>query len=98
MLCYLMRFCSHLYFLETFPTPPAQKGGKPVRLLAKYKYTANPAKPGGFDELTITQGEKLVFSRPHPSNPFWWEAKSENGDIGFVPATYMMVSVSLWTP
>lgn len=77
--------------VETFPTPPAQKGGKPVRLLAKYKYTANPAKPGGFDELTIMQGEKLVFSRPHPSNPFWWEAKSENGDIGFVPATYMMV-------
>lgn len=73
------------------PTPPAQKGGKPVRLLAKYNYKANPAKPGGFDELALTQGEKLVFVRPHPLNPFWWEAKNENGEGGFVPASYMMV-------
>ena len=71
---------------------PVENGGKPVRLLAKYNYKCNPSKPGGFDELTITQGEKLELSRAHPSNPHWWEAKNENGEVGFVPASYMMVS------
>jgi len=81
-------FLSHL---ENVPTVPPHNGDKPVRLLAKYSYKANPSKPGGFDELTVTQGEKLELCRAHPSNPHWWEARNENGDIGFVPATYMMV-------
>jgi len=76
---------------ENIPTLPPQIGNKPVRLLAKYSYKANPDKPGGFNELTVTQGEKLELCRAHPSNPHWWEAKNENGDVGFVPATYMMV-------
>ncbi|XP_020626067.1 high osmolarity signaling protein SHO1-like [Orbicella faveolata] len=76
---------------ENVPTVPPHNGDKPVRLLAKYSYKANPSKPGGFDELTVTQGEKLELCRAHPSNPHWWEARNENGDIGFVPATYMMV-------
>ena len=86
--------CSHLYLSEKIPTlPPGQKGDKPVRLLAKYNYKGNPSKPGGFDELTVTQGEKLELCRPHPSNPHWWEARNENGEAGFVPASYMMVSL-----
>lgn len=82
-------FLSHL---ENVPTLPPQNGDKPVRLLAKYNYKGNPSKPGGFDELTITQGEKLELCKAHPSNPHWWEAKNENGEVGFVPASYMMVS------
>ncbi|KAJ7354799.1 hypothetical protein OS493_029805 [Desmophyllum pertusum] len=70
---------------------PTQKGDKPVKLLAKYNYKANPTKPGGFDELTVTQGEKLELCNAHPSNPHWWEARNENGDVGFVPSSYMMV-------
>ena len=85
-------FLSHL---ENIPTLPPQNGDKPVRLLAKYSYKCNPSKPGGFDELTVTQGEKLELCRAHPSNPHWWEARNEHGAIGFVPATYMMVR-SCW--
>lgn len=70
---------------------PAQKGNKPVKLLAKYNYKGNPDRPGGFDELTVIQGEKLDFCKPHPKNPHWWEAKNDAGDVGFIPATYMMV-------
>ncbi|KAL9957750.1 hypothetical protein ACROYT_G034687 [Oculina patagonica] len=76
---------------EGMPTLPVQKGDKPVRLLAKYNYKGNPSKPGGFDELTVTQAEKLEFCRAHSSNPHWWEAKNTNGEVGFVPASYMMV-------
>ena len=74
------------------PIAPIQNGNKPVKMLAKYNYKENPARTGGFDELTVTQGEKLEFIRAHPSNPYWWEARNNNGDVGFVPSTYMMVS------
>ena len=80
-----------LFLLDKLPPLPPKNGDKPVRLLAKYSYKSNPSKPGGFDELTITQGEKLELCRAHPSNPHWWEARNENGEVGFVPATYMMV-------
>ncbi|XP_068751865.1 uncharacterized protein [Montipora capricornis] len=73
------------------PVEPVQNGDKPVKLLAKYNYKANPDRPGGFDELTITQGENLEFCRAHPTNPHWWEARNGSGNVGFVPATYMMV-------
>ena len=73
------------------PTVPKQTDDKPVKLLAKYSYKGNPDRPGGFDELTVTQGEKLEFCRAHPKNPHWWEAKNTNGNVGFIPATYMMV-------
>ena len=83
----------YLFLVPGAPTVPAQKGDKPVRLLAKYNYQCNRDRPGGFDELTVMQGEKLEFSRAHPTNPHWWEARNDNGDVGFVPASYMMVSV-----
>jgi len=73
------------------PIAPIQNGNKPVKMLAKYNYKENPARTGGFDELTVTQGEKLEFIRAHPSNPYWWEARNNNGDVGFVPSTYMMI-------
>ena len=34
----------------------------------------------------------MEFCRKHPTNPHWWEARNSKGDVGFVPATYMMVS------
>ena len=91
ILKYLSYIC--LFSVTGSPALPTQNGDKPVRLLAKYNYQCNPNRSGGFDELTVTQGEKLEFSRAHPTNPHWWEARNDNGDIGFVPATYMMVSV-----
>ena len=82
-----------LIICYSVPAEPVQNGDKPVKLLAKYNYRANPDRPGGFDELTITQGENLEFCRAHPTNPHWWEARNGSGNVGFVPATYMMVGV-----
>lgn len=81
----------YCYYINSVPADPVQNGGKPVQLLAKYNYKANPDRPGGFDELSITQGEKLEFCRKHPTNPHWWEARNTKGVVGFVPAIYMMV-------
>ena len=60
-------------------------------MIAKYSYTANPDKPGGFEELTIKQGEKLWFVEKHPYNPHWIKVKTENGATGFAPTSYTMV-------
>ncbi|EDO45784.1 predicted protein [Nematostella vectensis] len=74
------------------PVPPIKEGSKPVQLLAKYNYKANPNRPGGFDEMSLTAGEKLEFIATHSVNPYWWEAKrEESGEVAFVPASYIMV-------
>jgi Variant SH3 domain. len=65
------------------------------KLIGKYNFTANPDKPGGFEELSITQGEHLtllVKGHSASKNHLWWEVKNRNGKIGFVPANYCMVS------
>ena len=62
--------------------------------MAKYNFTGNPDRPGGFDELSITQGENLtLLVKGHlPSkNHLWWEVRNGNGKVGFVPANYCMV-------
>ncbi|XP_031555161.1 uncharacterized protein LOC116292061 [Actinia tenebrosa] len=71
------------------PTPPTPKG--PKILIAKYNYEANKANPGGFEEMSITAGERLTFVASHPVNPYWWEALKETGEIAFIPATYVMI-------
>lgn len=57
----------------------------------KYSYNANPGRPGGFDELTIKQGEHVYFHEVNSSNPHWVKAENEQGKIGHVPASYIMV-------
>ncbi len=64
------------------------------KVLAKYTYTANPERPGGFDELGMKQGEKLYFHFQHKSNPHWLFAENMNGVTGYVPASYIMVSLN----
>lgn len=72
------------------PTPPSLDSGS-VNLVAKYNYKSNPNRPGGFDEMSLAQGERLTFIAPHSLNPYWWQAKRENGECAYVPATYVMV-------
>jgi len=73
------------------PVAPVSDGKRPVKLLAKYNYKANENRPGGFDELSLKQGEKLEFSQAHPVNPYWWQAKNSDDQLGYVPASYVMV-------
>ena len=66
--------------------------------MAKYNFTGNPDKPGGFEELSMKQGEKLtLLNKGHaPSgNHLWWEVQNDDGKQGFVPANYCMVRVDI---
>jgi len=74
------------------PVPPTSDG-EPVQLVAKYNYQSNPNRPGGFDEMSLTAGEKLTFVSPHDVNPYWWMATRENGETAYVPASYVMVKI-----
>ena len=65
-------------------------------VMAKYSYKANPSRPGGFDELTIKQTEKIYFHNVHPQNPHWVKAENEEGIVGYVPANYIIVSTFLF--
>ena len=69
----------------------ASRGG--YRLIAKHNYTVNPNSPlGPGAELGFKQAEQLTKIGVHPEQELWWRAKNENGDVGYVPSTYMMVS------
>eukprot|EP00795_Rhopilema_esculentum_P013284 gene13284-4121_t len=70
------------------PNVQAKQGLKIV--LAKYSYKANPECPGGFEELSMSQGEKFYFYSLHPSNPHWAKAENMEGRVGFVPTSYIM--------
>ena len=61
-------------------------------MLAKYTYTANKATPLGH-ELNVTQGENLQYVKEHDENDNWWLAENVTGDLGYVPASYMLVSL-----
>ncbi|CAH1245182.1 Hypp7444 [Branchiostoma lanceolatum] len=69
--------------------PEPNKAG--VTMMAKYSYKANPDQPGGFPELSVKQAQMLSLVKKHPDNEHWWEAKNEDGEVGFVPASYMMI-------
>ena len=66
-----------------------------TKVLAKYSYKANPDRPGGFDELSIKQGEYIYFHGVNPTNPYWVKAENNQGVIGHVPAEYIMVCFHL---
>lgn len=63
-------------------------------MIAKYSYTGKHGRPGGFDEISIKQGEKLkLICKGHEptKNPLWWEVINERGEQGFVPASFCMI-------
>lgn len=61
------------------------------KLMVKYNYTANPASPGGFKELSIKQTENIYFVSKTAGNPYWWQVRNERGEVGYAPAAYCLV-------
>ena len=60
--------------------------------MAKFSYKANPNSPLG-KELSCTQKDKLTFISCHPKNEAWWVTENQEGEQGYVPASYMLVSM-----
>ena len=75
------------------PSLAAMKSGV-TQLKTKYSYKANPESPLGQKELTVKQGETLLFMGVCDDNEMWWKVAREEGE-GFVPASYVEVQLLL---
>ena len=36
-------------------------------------------------------GQMLELVAEHPDNEHWWEVRNEDGETGFVPASYVLI-------
>ena len=67
------------------------KGLRPgTHMLATHNYTKNPSGPVG-NELDLMEGDTLVYLMEHDDNESWWLAEDVNGQVGYVPAAYLMI-------
>lgn len=62
-----------------------------TKLRAKYSYKANPESPLGQTELSVKQGQELVFLETCADNEMWWRVQTteDQPQEGFVPASYV---------
>ena len=67
------------------------KGLRPgTQMLATHSYKKNPNGPMG-NELDLTEGDTLVYLMEHDDNESWWLAEDVKGQVGYVPAAYLMI-------
>ena len=66
------------------------KGLRPgTQILATHSYKNNQNSPVG-NELDLKEGYTLVYLMEHDDNESWWLAEDVNGQVGYVPAAYLM--------
>ena len=67
------------------------KGLRPgTQMLATHSYMKNPNGPVG-NELDLMEGDTLVYLMEHDDNESWWLAEDVEGQVGYVPAAYLMI-------
>ena len=70
--------------------------GKVIRpgtqMLATHIYQKNPDGPVG-NERDLSEGETLVYLMKHDDNEHWWLAENGMGQVGYVPAAYLMIII-----
>ena len=67
------------------------KGLRPdTQMLATHSYKKNPNGPVG-NELDLKEGDTLVYLMEHDDNESWWLAEDVKGQVGYVPAAYIMI-------
>ena len=59
-------------------------------MLATHSYNKNPNGPVG-NELDFKDGYTLVYLMKHDDNENWWLAEDVKGQVGYVPAAYLMI-------
>ena len=59
-------------------------------MLATHSYKKNPNGPVG-NELDLEEGDTLVYLMEHDDNESWWLAEDVKGQVGYVPAAYLMI-------
>ena len=69
------------------------KGIRPgTQMLATHRYKKNLDGPVG-NELDLSEGETLVYLMKHDDNDHWWLAENGKGQVGYVPAAYLMIII-----
>ena len=69
------------------------KGIRPgTQILATHRYKKNQDGAIG-NELDLSEGETLVYSMEHDDNEHWWLAENGKGQVGYVPAAYLMIII-----
>ena len=69
------------------------KGIRPgTQMLATHRHKKNPDGPVG-NELDLSEGETLVYSMKHDDNDHLWLAENGKGQVGYVPAAYLMIII-----
>ena len=67
------------------------KGLRPgTQMLATHSYKKNTNGPVG-NELDLQEGDTLVYLMEHDDNESWWLAEDAKGQMGYVPAAYLMI-------
>ena len=69
------------------------KGIRPgTQMLATHRYKKNPDGPVG-NEQDLSEGETIVYLMKHDDNDHWWLAENGKGQVGYVPAAYLMIII-----
>ena len=69
------------------------KGIRPgTQMLATHIYKKNPDSPVG-NELDLNEGETFVYLMKHDDNDHWCLAENGRGQVGYVPASYLMIII-----
>ena len=63
-----------------------------MQILATQEYKKNLDSPVG-EELDFKQGDTLVFLMEHGENKHWWMVEDGNGQEGYVPVAYLMITI-----
>ena len=61
-----------------------------IIMLATHVYKKNPDSPVG-NELDLKEGDTLVYLMNHDDNEHRWLAEDVKGQVGYVPAAYLMI-------
>ena len=63
-----------------------------TKILATQEYKKNLDNPVG-EEIDFKQGDTLIFLMEHEENKHWWLVEDGNGQVGYVPVTYIMIII-----
>ena len=61
-------------------------------MLVMHRYKKYPDGPVG-SELDLSEGETLGYLMKHGDNDHWWLAENGKGQVGYMPAAYLMIII-----
>ena len=63
-----------------------------TQFLSTHGYEKNPDGPVG-NELHLNEGDTVVYLMKHDDNEHWWLVEDGKGQVGYVPAAYLMIII-----